>query len=139
MDDLHDLETFDAEEAEDTFVEDELDVEAPEDEFMLASAVPTNDINQMTRLPDDKRKTLAAMSNIELSALLSKRAMQLQAQAIPLVFVGKGTSKNFEDIAKREVYDPEARKKFPIKIVRPLPDNMYEVWALTDFQVIPRW
>ena len=137
MDDFFDADTEFVEEEEEVDLDAQLDGEL-EDELgntNFANMTVANDITKMTEIP---KKTLAVISELELSAIISERAKQLQKQAIPLIANIENMSP--EIIAKQEIYDPEARKKFPIKINRIMPDSLtYEVWSLTDFEIFPRF
>lgn len=143
MDDFFDADTEFVEEEEDVDLDAQLDGEddddaednEPDKSTTFSNLTVANDITKMTEVP---RRTLSRLSELELSALISERAKQLQKQAIPLISVTEDMSP--EIIAKKEIYDLEARKRFPIKINRIMPDTpTYEVWSLTDFEIFPRF
>jgi DNA-directed RNA polymerase subunit K/omega len=75
---------------------------------------------------NENRISANRLTKYEMVRILGERTKQLTMGAKPLV-------KNYEDLTYDKIAEEEfMRNMIPFKIVRPLPNGMYELWTLDE-------
>ena len=87
------------------------------------------ELGQPQRVPDEDRITLNKLTKYEMVRVLGIRAKQISVGAKTLV-------KNIEDKKPIEIALFELKNKtMPFKIKRPLPNNTYEIWKISELNI----
>lgn len=120
---------MDFDEIEEGEPEDELEEEIIEGPEGAQSSRTT----QRLRAPNE-RKTKPILTKFEIARLLSHRTAQLENGQLSVIPEDRLKSIYSSDIAKQELYE----KVIPLKVVRHLPDNTYEVWSINEFKYFAR-
>ena len=82
-----------------------------------------------TQVLDENRITLNRLTKYEIVRILGIRAQQISVGAKTLV-------KNIDGKSPIEIAIYELKNKMtPFKIKRPLPNNTYEIWKISEFDV----
>lgn len=79
-----------------------------------------------------KKITIPVLTNYERTKMLSIRSQQIMNNSPILVDINDVEEKTPYYIALEEL----KQKKIPFKIKRPLPDNTYEIWHISEFKKI---
>lgn len=112
-------------ESRESYGSDDKAFEDHEEEMLLEAA----DIEAGQREPEteaQKRFTSPIMTKFERAKILGIRAQQISMSAPIMVEYGDETDP--VEIAKKELKE----KKTPLIVLRRLPDNTYEKWAVKD-------
>ena len=80
---------------------------------------------------DEFHKTISIMTKYEKTRILGIRTKQLNNGNIPYVSVDEGLNNNYL-IALKELNE----KRLPFIIKRPMPNNKFEYWKLTDLEIL---
>lgn len=126
-----DVESDDEEESDDDAESDNDDEESDDDENDDNYNDILNDTNnneiKYIEIKKDKRKTINRLTKYELVRVISERKQQLIMGAMPLI-------KNYYELENEEEIVIEELKHgmIPFKIKRPLPNNTYEVWDVSE-------
>jgi len=134
MDD-YDEETYDANLEEDDFLvgEDVEDVEEELEDEQDEEYIGSEDIQEPSILPTSANKikiTSKFLSKYERCRILGTRALQISLGSPPTVDIGN-TTDSYE-IALLEL----RQKKIPIIVRRYLPNNTFEDWNITEFELL---
>jgi DNA-directed RNA polymerase subunit K/omega len=89
------------------------------------------DIVNMIRVPDNERITTKKLTKYERVRILGIRTKQI-AMGAKVMLKYEGSDKTPEDLARLEI----ERKVCPILIKRTLPNNKYELWKLSELEII---
>lgn len=112
-------------ESRESYGSDDKTFEDHEEELLLEAA----DVDTLHREPEtesQKRFTSPIMTKFERAKILGIRAQQISMSAPIMVEYGDETDP--VEIAKKELKE----KKTPLIVLRRLPDNTYEKWAVKD-------
>jgi len=82
------------------------------------------------RIPDDKRISRNILTKYEYVRLLGTRAKQISDGS--KVFVKYDGAKSAMELAELEL----KYKMIPLKIKRPLPNGKYEIWKLSELEIL---
>jgi len=91
---------------------------------------PDTEIKTEKRIPDNERTTIPRLTKYERVRILGTRAKQISDGS--KVFIKSNKVKNAMDIAELEL----EHKVIPLKIKRPLPNGLYEIWSLKELEII---
>ncbi|EHY66038.1 DNA-directed RNA polymerases I, II, and III subunit RPABC2 [Nematocida ausubeli] len=112
-------------ESRETYGSDDKTFEEHQEEILLEEA----DVDGRIKEPEqeaEKRYTSPIMTKFERAKILGIRAQQISMSAPIMVEYGDETDP--VEIAKKELKE----KKTPLIVLRRLPDNTYEKWAVKD-------
>ena len=99
-----------------------------ENELDKLSKVTRDNTNNIV---DEFHKTISIMTKYEKTRILGIRTKQLNNGNIPYVSVDEGLNNNYL-IALKELNE----KRLPFIIKRPMPNNKFEYWKLTDLEIL---
>ncbi|EIJ89114.1 DNA-directed RNA polymerases I, II, and III subunit RPABC2 [Nematocida parisii] len=112
-------------ESRESYGSDDKTFEENNEEILLETA--ENDMgNKEPEIEAEKRFTSPIMTKFERAKILGIRAQQISMSAPIMVEYGDETDP--VEIAKKELKE----KKTPLIVLRRLPDNTYEKWAVKD-------
>ena len=95
---------------------------------LLDEDIVVDEIGEPTMVDPDKRVSRPVLTKYERVRLLSARTKQLALGAPP--FVKNVSNKSQLEIAEIELHF----NMIPFKIKRPMPNNTYEIWKLSELQ-----
>jgi DNA-directed RNA polymerase subunit K/omega len=87
--------------------------------------------DNLNNIVDEFHKTISIMTKYEKTRILGIRTKQLNNGNIPYVSVDEGLNNNYL-IALKELNE----KRLPFIIKRPMPNNKFEYWKLTDLEIL---
>ena len=101
--------------------------------------IDKNELDKLTKVTrdnnnnivDEFHKTISIMTKYEKTRILGIRTKQLNNGNIPYVSVDEGLNNNYL-IALKELNE----KRLPFIIKRPMPNNKFEYWKLTDLEIL---
>lgn len=111
----------------DTFIEDD---EEDEDDDIFDVKDPSNEMKENLQVPDDERISRNILTKYEMVRLLGTRAKQISDGS--KVFVKYDGAKSAMELAELEL----EHKIIPLKIKRPMPNGRYEIWRLSELEII---
>jgi DNA-directed RNA polymerase I, II, and III subunit RPABC2 len=88
-------------------------------------------VSKMIRVPDDERMTTKKLTKYERVRILGIRTKQISMGA-KVMLKYEGIDKTPEDLARLEI----EYKVCPILIKRVLPNNKYEIWKLSELDIM---
>jgi DNA-directed RNA polymerase I, II, and III subunit RPABC2 len=91
---------------------------------------PEIELKRNMRVPDNERITIPKLTKYEKVRLLGTRAKQISDGS--KVFIKSKNVKNAMDIAELELEN----KVIPLKIKRPLPNGKYEIWKVSELDIL---
>lgn len=91
---------------------------------------PEDDKKINLRVPDNERVTIPRLTKYERVRILGTRIKQISDGS--KIFIKSNDIKNATSIAELEL----KHKVIPLKIKRPLPDGRYEIWSVSELDVI---
>ncbi|KAH9385656.1 DNA-directed RNA polymerases I, II, and III subunit RPABC2 [Nematocida major] len=112
-------------ESRDSYGSDDKTFEENED-GMILEAAESEGLHRLPEKEAEKRFTSPIMTKFERAKILGIRAQQISMSAPIMVEYGDETDP--VEIAKKELKE----KKTPLIVLRRLPDNTYEKWAVKD-------
>ena len=101
--------------------------------------IDKNELDKLTKVTrdndnnivDEFHKTISIMTKYEKTRILGIRTKQLNNGNISYVSVDEGLNNNYL-IALKELNE----KRLPFIIKRPMPNNKFEYWKLTDLEIL---
>lgn len=90
-----------------------------------------NNKNIEKEVEKSKRRTTPILTNYEKVRIIGERYNQIIRGAKPLIKL------NTDDLSDYEIVMHEYKERMiPFKIKRPLPNGTYEIWKLSELQII---
>lgn len=116
-------------EISDTFLDDEDDdLEDIEDDINIIN--PDEEINENLQVNDEDRISRNILTKYEMVRLIGTRAKQISDGS--KVFVKYDGVKSAIELAELEI----KYKMLPLKIKRPLPNGKYEIWKISELEIL---
>lgn len=113
----------------DTFLDDEDDdLEDIEDDINIIN--PDEEINENLQVNDEDRISRNILTKYEMVRLIGTRAKQISDGS--KVFVKYDGVKSAIELAELEI----KYKMLPLKIKRPLPNGKYEIWKISELEIL---
>jgi len=108
---------------------DENDDES-DDEDVFSITLPDEEMKQTLQIPDNERISRNILTKYEMVRLLGTRAKQISDGS--KVFVKYDGAKSAMELAELEL----KYKMIPLKIKRPMPNGKYEIWKISELEII---
>lgn len=113
----------------DTFLDDDDDDDLiDEDDTEIVD--PNYEMNTILQVPDEERLSRNILTKYEIVRIIGTRAKQISDGS--KVFVKYDGNKSAIELAELELRN----KMIPLKIKRPLPNGKYEIWKLSELELL---
>ncbi len=113
----------------DTFLDDDDDDDViDEDDTEIID--PNYEMNEVLQVPDDQRVSRNILTKYEIVRIIGTRAKQISDGS--KVFVKYDGNKSAIELAELELKN----KMIPLKIKRPLPNGKFEIWKLSELELL---
>lgn len=113
----------------DTFLDDDDDDDIiDEDDTEIVD--PNYEMNTILQVPDEERLSRNILTKYEIVRIIGTRAKQISDGS--KVFVKYDGNKSAIELAELELRN----KMIPLKIKRPLPNGKYEIWKLSELELL---
>ena len=109
--------------------EDDGDDES-DDEELFSITLPNEEMQKTLQIPDNERISINILTKYEMVRLLGTRAKQISDGS--KVFVKYDGAKSAMELAELEL----KYKMIPLKIKRPMPNGKYEIWKISELDII---
>lgn len=120
-------ENFNAE-MSDTFID--FDDDDNDDEDIFSASLPEKEMKENLIVPNEKRISRNILTKYEKVRLLGTRAKQISDGS--KVFVKYDGAKSAMELAELEL----KHKVIPLKIKRPLPNGLFEIWSINELEIL---
>lgn len=110
----------------DTFMDDDDD----DDDDIFSVTLQDEDTKDNLIIPDNKRISRNILTKYERVRLLGTRAKQISDGS--KVFVKYDGAKSAMELAELEL----KHKVIPLKVKRPMPNGKYEIWKISELEVL---
>lgn len=120
---------FDKTTLTDTFLDDDDDDDIDDDD-MTEIVHPNYEMNQNLQVPDEERISRNILTKYEVVRIIGTRSKQISDGS--KVFVKYDGNKSAIELAELEL----KHKMIPLKIKRPLPNGKYEIWKISELELL---
>ena len=111
----------------DTFLDEEDDLD---DDASLDLDLTNYESNENLQVPDDQRISKNILTKYEIVRIIGTRAKQISDGS--KIFVKYDGNKSSIELAELEL----KHKVIPLKIKRPLPNGKFEIWKLSELELL---